>query len=299
MRARLAYRISALALTLAILCGHASAETSPQVRAAVDAMSEVLASGGADVDSVLCKLGYCAEYTSQIADWHKLSPYRQIETMVLAADKAERGSAEDALALMAHTLSRDYPSILHHEAIVEITAQRPRRTLAFATLTAASPARLEPRLDAAVYAIAQHIDKGTMAASKVLHDAGVPEDTIMTLVREHRDVRDVLRAAVAKQPAERRTTFLSGVVNAIAKHHPTIVEHHAIKALHASLRQGDHRGSLAGPNRRSENKTDRWRPPAPSATGQRSHVDDHRPRDRRPPRENSPHRPSHSPVHRR
>ena len=163
MRKRFAHRISALALILAILCGRASAETSLQISKAIDAMSEVLASGGADVDSVLCKLGYCTKYTSQIADWHKLSPYRQTETMVRAADKAERGSAEDALALMAHALARDYPSILHHEAIVEIAARPPRRTLAFATLTAASPERLEPRLDAAIYAIALHIAKRTKA----------------------------------------------------------------------------------------------------------------------------------------
>jgi hypothetical protein len=298
LRARLAYRISALALTFAILCGHASADTSLHVRAAVDAMSEVLASGGADVDGVLCKLGYCAEYTSQIADWHKLSPYRQIETMVLAADKAERGSAEDALALMAHALARDYPSILHHEAIVEIAARPPRRTLAFATLAAASPARLAPRLDAAVYAIAQHVDEGTMAISKVLHAAGVPDDTIMTLVREHRDARDVMRAAVAKQPLARRATFLSDVVNAIARHHPTIVEHHAIKALHASL-QADHRVRPADPDRRPGTKPDRRPPPAPPSTGERSHGNDHRPAERRPARENPPRRPSHPPMHRR
>lgn len=219
--------------------------------------------------------------------------------MVLAADKAERGSAEDALALMAHALARDYPSILHHEAIVEIAARPPRRTLAFATLTAASPARLAPRLDAAVYAIAQHVDEGTMAISKVLYDHGVPEDTIMTLVREHRDVRDVLRAAVAKQPAARRAGFLSGVVAAIAKDHPTIVEHHAIKALHASLLPGDHRGSQTNLNRRFENKTDRRPPPDPSATRQRPRVNDHRSRERRPSRENSTHKPFHPPVHRR
>ncbi|HET7506103.1 MAG TPA: hypothetical protein VFK02_34020 [Kofleriaceae bacterium] len=296
---RLAYRISVLVLAFAILCGHAAAETSPQVSAAVDAMSELLASGGADVDSVLCELGYCTEYTSQIAGWRELSPYRQIETMVLAAEKAEGGSAEDALALMAHALARDYPAILHHKAIVEITPQRSRRTLAFATLTTPSPARLEPRLDAAIYEIARHIDKGTLTASTVLREAGMPEESIMTLVREHRDVRDVLRAAVATQSAMKRTAFLSGVIAAIAKTHPTIVEHHAIKAFHAGSIRGDSRSSHANPSRRFESGTVPRRPRDPPSADHRPRVDERRSHGGRPLRKKSPYEQFHSSVHRR
>lgn len=242
--------LTAVIFFLTTLAGR-GAEAQPErskLSAAIDALSQTVSSGTSDhTDDLLKKIGYGPQFTSQVADWNNLSSYRKIETMALAAERAPRGSAERALALMSQAMARTWPAHLEELAIQKLP-EPGTRPIQFVALRSPSPRPLAPHVDDAVYALASYVDEGTMSVSMLLRQAGVAEPRIMNLVRSHATARDVLTAAVAMQGTlPKQHEFMHELLNRAEPFYPAIAHDADVVRFRESGPRPEHPGAIVPP----------------------------------------------------
>lgn len=224
-------------ILIILLFSQADAAIPRTLAPAIDALSETIASHSRDMtDDALRDIGYDRRYTSAFVDWERLSSYQRIETMALAAERSVPGSAESALALMAKNHAQQYPAVLDEPAIVAISSKASAGHPTFANLTAPSKRRLAPSVSAAIDAIANHVNTGTMTVSTLLSRSGTPPAAIKRIVREHRDVRAAFNAAVSRAGTrEKQEAFTARLIHHACRQYPALRENKDVKAFQVSL----------------------------------------------------------------